>query len=135
MDLNHLQNELTTTFSVLSKTWQLKLKILMLKVLQLLPLVLNLIMSTLYLLLIIPGNPFLLRISSLQLVLLMLFCPVLWIISKALNYCICHRLYIYLLLLFSITISIWFCDVVFIIHGALLLLLISLCIYFNKGLC
>ena len=109
------------------------LKLLMLKILQWLPLVLNLIMTATYLLSIIPNNPFSIIISQAHLLLLTLGCIGLLIISHALNYCIWHRLYIYLLLLFLITISIWFCDIVFIIHGVLLLILIGLCIYFKKG--
>ena len=96
---------------------------------------LNLIMTVTYLLSIIPNNPFSIIISQAHLILLTLGCTGLLIISKALNYCIWHRLYIYLLLLFLIIISIWFCDIVFIVHGVLLLILISLCIYFKKGLC
>ena len=114
---------------------QYKLKILMLNLIRHLPLALNLVPASFLIFLIICPTSFPIIIQVWELPILFIGCLILWVISHALKYCIWHRLYIYLLLLFSITISIWFCDVVFIIHGALLLLLISLCIYFKKGLC
>jgi hypothetical protein len=114
---------------------QYKLKMWMLKILQWLPMTLNLMFSLMFLGLVLFPNLITFVLFQSSLILLMVGCIVLWVISHALKYCIWHRLYIYLLLLFLITISIWFCDIVFIVHGVLLLILIGLCVYFKKGLC
>lgn len=114
---------------------QYKLKMWMLKILQWLPMTLNLMFSLMFLGLVLFPNLITFVLFQSSLILLMVGCIVLWVISHALKYYIWHRLYIYLLFLFLIAISIWFCDIVFIVHGVLLLMLIGLCIYFKKGLC
>lgn len=110
----------------------LKLKTLMLGVLQKVPVVLNLLITLRFALTVILPEATI-PITYLQLLILGLIDLLLLLLSKTLGYCIWHRLYIYLLLLFLIFISIWFCDLVFILHSTLLLILISLCIYFKKG--
>ena len=108
------------------------LKLIMLKGVQWFPLVLNLVILIITLKLIV--FPPIVITSGLWVVLLLIGI-ILLLLSKALNYCVWHRLYIYLLLLFLVTIPIFFCGIIFIVHGVLLLLLIGLCIYFKKGLC
>lgn len=112
-----------------------KLKTTMLKILQLLPMGLNLIYTLRFLAIVMFPNLISIHLHLYSVILLIGLGILLLIMSKALKYCIWHRLYIYLLLLFLIAISIWFCDIVFIVHGILLLILISLCVYFKKGLC
>lgn len=114
---------------------QYRLKVLMLDILKYLPLSLNLIPVIFLLGLITLPTSFPIILSVWTIPILLIGCLILLVFNKALGYCIWHRLYIYLLLLFLITISIWFCDIVFIVHGVLLLILIGLCIYFKKGLC